>query len=61
LHSSILGDEGLRILYYSLLNNEHLRSLDIGDCDLTDKSVPVIKELIRRKEHPIGLFELVIR
>jgi hypothetical protein len=47
-------------LYYSLINNENFRSLDIGDCQLTDDSVPVIKELIHRKEHSKGLYELII-
>lgn len=60
LHSSNLNDNGLRVLYYSLINNGHLRSLDIGDCGLSDHSVPIIKELIRRKEHDKGLYELII-
>ena len=51
LHSSNLNDGGLRVLYYSLINNAHFRSLDIGDCGLSDESVPIVKEIILRKEH----------
>ena len=60
LHSSNLNDGGLRVLYYSLINNAHFRSLDIGDCGLSDESVPIVKEIILRKEHSKGLAELII-
>ena len=60
LHSSNLNDGGLRVLYYSLISNEHFRSLDIGDCDLSDESVPIIKEIMLRNEHSKGLAELII-
>lgn len=42
------------------MSSVHLHSLDIGDCDLTDESVSVIKDIIHRKEHPKGLNELII-
>ena len=60
LHSSNLKDEGLKLLYYSLINNSNFKSLDIGDCKLTDKSVEFIREIIHRREHDNGLNELII-
>ena len=60
LHSSNLKDEGLKLLYYSLINNSNFKSLDIGDCKLTDKSVEFIREIIHRREHDHGLNELII-
>lgn len=60
MHSSNLKDEGLKLLYYSLANNFSFKSLDIGDCGLTDKSVEYIREIIHRREHANGLNELVL-
>ena len=55
LHSSNLQDEGLKVLFYSMVNLKHFRSLDIGDCQLTDNSIIFIRELIHRREHTKGI------
>ena len=39
---------------------KHFRSLDIGDCQLTDKCVGSIKEIIHKRDNQSGLSELII-
>jgi hypothetical protein len=50
----------MKLVYYSVVNLKHFRSLDIGDCGLTDNSLVYVRELIHRRENSNGLFELVI-
>jgi Ran GTPase-activating protein (RanGAP) involved in mRNA processing and transport len=49
-----IKDEGLKTLYFSLANHKNLKSLDIGSCQLTDKSIIFIKELIEKTEDRVG-------
>ena len=56
LHSSNLKDEGLKLLANSLSSHKHFRSLDIGDCQLTDKCVSSVREMIHRRDHQSGTY-----
>ncbi|CAF0709290.1 unnamed protein product [Brachionus calyciflorus] len=60
LHSNDIGDEGLAVLFYSLKNLAHLKSLDIGDSNLTDQSVDYIKDLIVSTDTKRGLTEIIL-
>ncbi|ESO90166.1 hypothetical protein LOTGIDRAFT_192329 [Lottia gigantea] len=58
IHGSNIGDEGIKILYKSIIKNATLETLDIGDCQLTDVSIPLICELLTPSSDWPGLQDL---
>ena len=54
LHSSNIKDDGLKVIANALVNLKHFKSLDIGDCKLTDECVNHVREIVHRREHQNG-------
>ena len=46
VHGNDIGDQGMAMLGKSVASHPHIVSLDVGDCGLTDGSIPVLADLL---------------